>query len=246
MPRTRLNLLLVSSLAFAPAHALAQAQSAAPDSCETTTTLRCTGATAPLALPGGVARSTENTTASVAPPAAYPPAPYPPAPYPPAPRPSCDPTCDASRCPLCGGARALTLEESLRPAALAAGWRLGTDEHGQPVYERKVRRASPGLWVPGLVLWLGSYIGTSLGGLRDDRPWAAIPFFGALGAAGTDVLDARLGRGFGYLMGGLFQLTGFGLFIAGASGSNKLERIPIRIAPVAYQGGGGASLSARF
>jgi len=245
MRRTSLTLILVSLLSALPRIAVAEPEAASQQSCETVTTVRCTGAAAPLALPGSVAAQPTPPLIPApmvpAPQPVYPPAPQ--AAYPPPPS-SAYPIAPAEGCATCSP----YASPAPRPAGtLPGGWQLALDEHGAPVYERKLRRTSPGLWVPGLILWMGTYLGTGIGGVYDERPWTMIPFFGGIGAGAADMLDGDLGRGFGYTMGGLLQVTGFIMFVAGASGSTKLERLPVRVAPLAFrEGGGGMSLAARF
>jgi len=111
------------------------------------------------------------------------------------------------------------------------GWRLTLDDQSQPLLERTKRTPMASVWVPGLVVWLGTYLGTSIGGARDDRAYAAIPFFGALGMGIAGAVDGDAARGFGYSIGGLLQVGGFVMFLAGLAGSKKIERLPVRLTP---------------
>ena len=208
----------------------------AEPSCETVTTVRCTGSAAPLALPG-------NAPAPVAAQQIRIPAPPPvPQPLPPQEDDAEVPQLRAPERPACCAAA----QPSYDPVAkIPGGWHL-VQEGGELMLQRKRRTGIAGVWGPGLALWLVSYAGTSIGGVRDDRPWAAIPFFGGFVAGGIEAFEGSTSRVLGYTAGSLLQLGGFITFLVGVAAGEKLERMPLRIAPTAARDGGGLSLTARF
>jgi hypothetical protein len=241
MRRTSLALLCVSVISIAPASARAQA-ALDPQSCETISTVRCTGAAAPLALPTHAPLIAPPAVAPQPPAAAAPvPAAPPPAAYPPAPLgcEACPPPAEAAPTPWAGPALA---------GSVGPGFKLVLDERGQLAYERRKKGTTPGVWGPGLALWLVSYLGTSIGGVADAGPYAAIPFFGGFVYGGFELIDGNLGKGIGYSVGGAMQLSGFVMFLVGLSaGKDKIDRIPVRVSPLAYrEGGGGFAVAARF
>ncbi len=208
----------------------AGAQESPPPACETVTTVRCSGSAAPLAVGG------QPPPAAVAAPPAPVAGPMPMVPQTPPDVPRPLPDIDDETPPRCC--------EGPRPAPAATapaftvqtwnvprGWRLSLDDQSQPVLERTKRTPMAGVWVPGLVVWLGTWLGTSVGGARDDRGYAAIPFFGALGTGIEGALEGDAARGFGYSIGGLLQVGGFVMFLAGLAGSKKIERLPVRLTP---------------
>ena len=133
------------------------------------------------------------------------------------------------------------------PPFVDGGWWLDADPRSGPSYVRVRRHARTGVWVPGLVVWLGSWAGTTAGGvLVDHNGVAAIPFFGALGSAFYYGLDGDVGRAFGYTLGGLAQVGGFVTFLVGLAGEKRLERMPVQLMPLSFSGGGGAGMSLRF
>lgn len=246
MPRP-LILVTLASLAQA---SLAQAEPP-PPSCETVTTVRCTGATAPLALPGAPRPASAPVPTDELPPipelAPEPVAP----PIPPlAPRirirpPA--PQADDDEVPSCCAAPpAPAPPPSALPALpLTGGWRL-TVEDGRAVLVRKRHAPVGGVWGPGLVLWLGSWVGGTIAGATHGEPWTASPFLGSFASGVIGILDGDVGRGLGYTAAGILQASGFVMFLVGLSAGDRLEKFPIQVTPLAGQGFGGASLSARF
>lgn len=133
------------------------------------------------------------------------------------------------------------------PPFIDGGWWLDVDPVSGPSYVRVRRHARPGVWVPGLVVWLGSWAGTIAGGaVVDQNGLAAIPFFGAFGSGIFFGLDGDPGRAVGYTLGGLAQLGGFVTFLVGLAGEKRLERLPVQLVPLSFSAGGGAGMSLRF
>ena len=132
-------------------------------------------------------------------------------------------------------------------AVLPGGWRLDVDPMLGASYVRERRHPRPGVWVPGLVVWLGSWAGTAATGLIvDGNPFAAIPFFGAFGTGIFAGLDGDVGRALGYTLGGLAQVGGLVTFIVGLAGEKRLERLPVQVVPLSFRDGAGAGMSFRF
>lgn len=221
---------VLSVLVAAP---LAHAQTAAPeDSCETVTTVRCTGNAAPLALPYN---QQAGQPVHIPPPVVPPPDVLPPVPAPPD---ACNECAEPPRARAPVGL----------PPALSGRWQLQIDENGA-AYTRLRSTPSAAVWVPGLTLWLGSYVASMAVGIsHDGNPYTAIPIFGALGTGIVAGLGGDgVGAAVGYTFGGIAQIAGMVTFIAGlAAGPKKLERMPVQIAPMASRDGGGFSLAMKF
>jgi hypothetical protein len=216
-------------------------------SCETITTVRCTGTAAPLALPG--AQGPAAVAAPLPPPTLPPtviPVPPPTVPAPPVvqendyelprlPAPSGPPCCAEP-----------AVEYPSQTAVLPGGWKLVSDG-GRLMLERKKKKGVAGVWAPGLALWMISYLGTSASGAMTGRAWAAAPFLGGFIAGGIDMAENKLGSGIGWSIGSAMQLSGFVMFLVGVSVGEKIERMPVGISPVSYRdGGGGVNLVGRF
>jgi hypothetical protein len=120
------------------------------------------------------------------------------------------------------------------------------DEHGQIVRERARRASIAGVWAPGLVLWIGTYLGTAIGGARDDRSYTAIPFLGGFTASFIGLWDGDLSRTAGYAIGSILQVGGLAMFVAGLVGRKYIERMPVQLSAYGAPGGGGATLIAHF
>ena len=226
-----LTSLLLPALAHAQT-APPSAEPAEPSECTTTTTVRCTGAAAPLALPP------ENSAPpSYAQPPAYPPPQANPYPYPPPQAYQPSAYAYPPPCPI-------------PPLGDLAHGRLVIDPDGSLWREKEVKRGTPGLWAPGLALWLGTYFATVVGGLYGkDFEWApsSFPIFGAFGSAYIAGADGHGSAAALYAFSGLTQAAGFVMFVAGAvSGKPKLARTRVYMSAVPLQGGGGLGLSGRF
>jgi hypothetical protein len=129
------------------------------------------------------------------------------------------------------------------PVVIPPGWHLQQDPDGSWWRVRK-HRGQPGLWVPGLVLWLSSYATGTFAGVGTGQPEAALPIAGAFVAAGfSEGTSAQVG----WAVDGLVQLGSFVMFVVGASLDGKLERLPVSVTPAAFYGGGqGVALTGRF
>jgi hypothetical protein len=237
--------LALALLLMVPAWSARPARAESEPSCETVTTVRCTGSAAPLALPGA-------TPAPAAPPAP-PPAPVVmppmvvPAPLPPqaddaeVPRVAPPPPCCAEPAP-----RYEPVPPSeVTPTLLPGGWRLVRTPEGL-MMERKKRTGVAGMWAPGLALWLISYLGTTAAGYTNGSPWAAAPFAGGFIAGGIALADGKVGPGLGWSVGSIMQLSGFVMFLVGTSIGEKIQRIPVAISPLASRDGGGVAIGGRF
>lgn len=136
---------------------------------------------------------------------------------------------------------------SLLYPVLPGEWRLEADPTLGTSYVRERRHPRPGVWVPGLVVWLGSWAGTTAAALIvDGNPFAAIPFLGAFGSGIFAGLDGDVGRALGYTVGGLAQVAGLVTFIVGLAGEKRLERMPVQVVPLSFRDGAGAGMSFRF
>jgi hypothetical protein len=115
--------LVLSLLALAPC---AHAQTTAQDSCETVTTVRCTGSASPLALrpaPVQVAPTVVPVPAPAQPVQVLPPVPAPP------------PSIPDDTCTECVEPRAAA-QPMVLPPALSGGWRLELPRDGSATYVR--------------------------------------------------------------------------------------------------------------
>jgi hypothetical protein len=127
------------------------------------------------------------------------------------------------------------------------GWRTVIGDDGAWYREREVKKGNAGLIATGLVLWLGAWMGTGWGGTMHDGAVGAISFFPFAGPFVSASLVGNGGAATGYVIGGLTQVTGFILLIAGASSKHVVrerERISWGAAPT--QNGFAANLSVRF
>jgi len=229
--RRTIALVLLGSCILTARPALAESE----PSCETVTTVRCTGSAAPLALPG-----------NAPPPVAAPVQIRLPAPPPvPQPLPLQEDDVEVPVMPARPACCAVPAPSFAPLDVMPGGWHL-VQEGGELMLQRKKRTGIASVWGPGLAVWMLSFAGTAIGGTRDERPWAAIPFFGGFVSGGIDGLDGKAVRAFGYSVGSILQLGGFITFLVGVSLGEKIERMPLRITPTASRDGGGLSLTARF
>jgi hypothetical protein len=129
------------------------------------------------------------------------------------------------------------------PVQLPSGWTLHQDPDGS-LWRERHHRGNASLWVPGLVMWLGTYVVGEAVGLGSGQPFPMLPLLGDFIAAGTsDDAGAKIG----WAVTGIAQLGGFVMFIAGAVADGKTERLPVTIAPAAFYGGGsGVAVTGRF
>ena len=130
--------------------------------------------------------------------------------------------------------------EPLRPSFnLPPDWRLGRDEHGQ-LFAEIHKHGRPGIWVPGLVLWLGTYMTTAVAaGVFDGNPFASIPLVGGFVSAGAYAFGgdgASATQVAGYAMSSLLQVAGLVTFIVGLSAGNRMERLPVKLSPYGIYG----------
>jgi hypothetical protein len=159
------------------------------------------------------------------------------------------PTCESVTTPApppppiqpdcCAGRRAYN------PLTLPGGWKL-VHVDGTLMMERKKKTGIASVWVPGMLTWLGSWVGLIASSAFDDRPFAAVPLMGGFITGGIDLADNNFGKGFGYALGSALQLSGFVTFLVGVSSGTKIERVPLEIAPMAQRDGGGATVRIRF
>jgi hypothetical protein len=128
--------------------------------------------------------------------------------------------------------------EPMRPSFnLPPGWQLGRDEHGQ-LYAEVHKHGRPGIWVPGLVLWLGTYMTTAIAaGVVDNNPIAAIPIVGGfVSAGGYGLFGGNATQIAGYTMSSLLQIGGLATFIVGLAAGNRMERLPVKLSPYGIYG----------
>jgi hypothetical protein len=200
---------LVAVAVIGPSTARADA---AEPSCETVTTVKCTGSAAALALPGAQPGAPVN----IAPPVGAPP--------------EAPPAWNqhaAAPDDCCGPAAS-----NLPPMHLPHGWALGRDERGMLYAEVQKHSPRASVWVPGLVLWLASYVGTAAaGGVYDGNPVASVPLVGGMASAiiyGLGDDGPSFGKIAGYTLGSMLQVGGMVTFIVGMSANHKLERLPVK------------------
>jgi hypothetical protein len=129
--------------------------------------------------------------------------------------------------------------EPMRPSFnLPAGWQLGRDEHGQ-LYAEIHKHGRPGIWVSGLVLWLGTYMTTAIAaGVVDGNPLGAIPLIGGFVSAGAYGIEGggSATQVAGYAMSSLLQIGGLVTFIVGLSVGDRVERLPVKLSPYGIYG----------
>jgi hypothetical protein len=132
------------------------------------------------------------------------------------------------------------------PRPVGDGWRVVQSPDGNLWRERKVSTASPAVWGTGLAFWVIGFAGAGIGGVEqgDIALFGWWPIVGAFIGAGVSNGTARAL----WTVDGLAQAGGFITLLIGlAAGPDKLERLPIAVAPMAVAGGGsGIALSGRF
>jgi hypothetical protein len=130
------------------------------------------------------------------------------------------------------------------------GWRTVVGEDGAWYRERDVRKGNAGLIATGLVMWLGGWMGTGWGGTMQDGTVGAIsfiPFLGPLISASIQSTEHNDSSSAGYVIGGLVQITGFVLFVAGAASKHVVrERQRISFGAAPTHNGFASNLSVRF
>lgn len=135
-------------------------------------------------------------------------------------------------------------------AAQAGGWRMVIGDDGAWYREREVKKGNPGLVAAGLVLWLGSWLGTGWGGTMQDGyvgGIAFVPFLGPFISASIQGADNHGESAALYTVAGLTQVTGFILFVAGAASKRMVkERQRVSFGAAPTQTGFAANLSLRF
>jgi hypothetical protein len=212
--------------------------------------------------PGRAAALVEADDDAAAPVAAPPPvAPAPVAPpyyaYPPACATACPPPPCAGcvqPCPPVACAPACGYGAPQPPLGLVAhkkpGWQYVVDPDGTWWREREVKKGSAGMAVPGLILWLGTYVGTAWGGFILDG-WPGLvsiaPFIGPFISAGIEGSTGHGGSAALYALSGVTQISGFILLIAGAAHKKvHLERQRVTWGAAATATGVASNLTIRF
>jgi hypothetical protein len=154
----------------------------------------------------------------------------------------CQPACppQPTCCPSCAPGH----------AAVPDGWRVVIGDDGAWYREREVKKGNAGLIATGLVLWLGSWMGTGWGGLMADGSVGAVsfvPFMGPFISGAIQATGDKSASAMGYMVAGLVQVTGFVLFVSGASSKHVVhERKRITWGAGPTQNGFAANLTLRF
>jgi hypothetical protein len=133
----------------------------------------------------------------------------------------------------------------LDPRALGDGWRLVQTPDGNLWRERRLTGDAPAVWGTGLAFWLGSYTVGAIGGtVNASGLFAWLPIMGPfINASFTRDAAQVL-----WAVDGVVQAGGFVTFLVGlAAGPDKIERLPLRVMPTGFVGGGqGIALGSRF
>jgi hypothetical protein len=99
--------------------------------------------------------------------------------------------------------------------AARLGSRLGYSGNAEATYTTEERKGVPGLWIPGMAMWAGSYL---IVGLTSPDPVAWVPLVGPFYMAGTDEDLAGL-----WVTMGIIQVAGAAMLVTGATLTRKVR-----------------------